>query len=152
MITIANYCSYKVIVKGKKNACYAFLGSMSCCDDKWIVDESGADDDFTLHFEGNCKWAVDAYCTPWDGPFPVELPENYQEAYNEAEEKYWYNTVRERSKMFNVDVACNSGDDDCHFEGMDLYEHYCNGEKIKDDCPDELLFKEDRSEGYLQYI
>ena len=121
---MANYCDYKVIVKGKKNACYAFFGSMSCCDSKWVIDESGTDDDYTLLFEGNCKWAVDAYCTPWDGPFPVELPKDYQEAYNEAEENYWYNTVRERSKMFNVEVLCNSADVEDYFEDAEIYEHY----------------------------
>ena len=66
--------------KGKKNACYAFFGSMSCVEEKWIVEEGGTDEAYTVQFEGNCKWAVDAYCTPWDGEFPVILPENADEA------------------------------------------------------------------------
>ena len=67
----ANYCDYKVIVKGRRNACYAFFGSMSCLDDKSIVEATGTDAACTLRFAGSCKWSVDAYCAPWDGPRPV---------------------------------------------------------------------------------
>lgn len=149
---MGNSCDYKLIVKGKKNACYALYGSMPCFDDKWVKKESGTDDNYIMYIAGNCKNFVDCYCKPYKGTYPVEIPEDPEEAYSFAEPDYWYYTLKECSKIFNVEVACNSGDDDCHFEGMDLYEHYLNGEEIKDDCPDELLFKEDRSEGYLQYI
>jgi 1,2-phenylacetyl-CoA epoxidase PaaB subunit len=138
---MANYCEYKVIVKGKKNACYAFFGSMSCADDKQIVEESGTDDNYVARFEGCCNWAVDAYCTPWEGKFPVELPENAEDAYQEGEDKYWYNTVRERSKMFEVEVLCNSADVEDYDPryGPDAYfEHYINGEDAGGECPEEL--------------
>ncbi len=59
---MANICEYKVIVKGRKNACYAFYGSMSCMDYKEIVSEKGTEDKYEMFFIGNCKWGVDAYC------------------------------------------------------------------------------------------
>lgn len=133
---MANICEYRVIVKGKKNACYAFLGSMSALDEKEIDDESGTDQDFTLRFHGTCKWSVDSYCKPWEGGFPVELPEDYEEAWEEAENKYWYNTVRERSRMFEVEVWCNSADVDLPIG--DFFEHYKNGVDLGGDCPEEI--------------
>ncbi len=141
---MANCCEYKVIVKGKKNACYAFFGSMSCMDYKDIVDEEGTDDEFVLSFEGNCKWSVDSYCTPWEGEFPVKLPDDYEDAYSEGEEKYWYNTVQERSMMFEVEVLCNSADVEDYnpAEGpFQIYKHYINGVDIGGICPDELCIK-----------
>ena len=138
---MANYCDYKVIVKGKKNACYAFFGSMSCLEDKWIKEEDGTDDAYEIYFEGNCKWSVDAYCTPWTGECPVSLPEDADEAMDVAEEKYWYKTVRDRSKMFEVEVWCNSADVDDYDpdEGPDeIFEHYVNGMNVGGECPDKL--------------
>ena len=133
---MANICEYRVIVKGRKNACYAFFGSMSCCEEKIIDDESGSNEDFAMRFHGWCKWDVDCYCTPWEGEFPVTLPEDFEKARDEAEEQYWYNTVKERSKMFDVEVWCNSADiDDPMF---DYFEHYKNGEKLGGTCPNEI--------------
>ena len=70
---MANICEYKVKVKGKKNACYAFYGSMSVMDYKDMDRESGSGSNFELTFAGNCKWAVDSYCKPWDGDFSVNF-------------------------------------------------------------------------------
>ncbi len=141
---MANYCGYKVIVKGRKNACYAFFGSMSCLETKDIVEESGTEDSYVVRFEGNCKWAVDAYCTPWEGPFPVILPEDAEDAMLEAEDKYWYNTVQERSRMFEVEVFCNSADIEDYDPKTgphELFEHYINGNFAKGKCPEELRIK-----------
>lgn len=138
---MANICEYKVIVKGKRNACMAFFGSMSCLDDKWIVSETGTDDEYTVFFQGDCKWSVDSYCNPWTGSFPVELPDDPDEAYQFAENNYWYHTVQERSKMFNVEVLCNSADID-DYTG-DYFEHYINGKPVYDDCPQELVVDPD---------
>lgn len=138
---MANTCSYKVIVKGKRNACYAFFGSMSCMDDKRIVEETGTEELSTIRFEGDCKWSVDSYCTPWEGEFPVVLPEDAEEAREIAEELYGYNTVRERSKMFEVEVWCNSADiDNCslRFGPSETFEHYINGKDAWGECPVEL--------------
>ncbi len=155
---MANICNYKVKVKGKRNACYAFFGSMSVLDGKSIISETGTEDETIIIFEGDCKWSVDSYCNPFMGKKPVDLPDDADEALNLAEESYWYNTVQERSEMFQVEVWCNSGDPDCIDDILEemgdidlseidpdilspyMFEHYINGEPVYDDCPDELSF------------
>ena len=59
---MANICVYKAIVKGKKDACYAFYWSMSVLDGISIKEKGGSDDDYMIRFEGDCKWTVDQYC------------------------------------------------------------------------------------------
>ncbi len=147
---MANICEYKVIEKGKKNACYAFFGSMSVLDNKWVTDESGSNEEFTLRFQGDCKWSVDSYCEPWEGECPVQLPEDAEEAQYEAEEKYWYKTVKDRSRMFGVEVWCNSADVD--FPVQEYFEHYISGEDAGGECPEELKVLEDPEEGYARCI
>lgn len=133
---MANICEYKVIVKGKKNSCYAFFGSMSCYD-KWVEDESGTDFSYILRFEGSCAWSVDSDCEPWNGDIPVELPKDANEAETLAEDEYYYKTVQDRSKMFEVEVWCNSYSEGDYYA---TFEHYINGEKIDDKCPLDILF------------
>ena len=138
---MANICKYKVIVRGKKNACYAFFGSMSCMDYKEILRESGDNENCEVMFEGTCKWAVDMYCNPFSGEKPVQLPEDPDEAYKEAENNYWYNTVQERSEMFQVEVLCNSIDIDEFNPDWNIWEHYISGKPVYDDddeMPEEL--------------
>lgn len=138
---MANICEYKVIVKGRRNACYAFFGSMSCMDYKEITEEKGTEEQCILRFEGNCKWSVDSYCGPWDGVVPVPLLEDPEAALTEAEEKYWYKTVRDRSRMFQVEVWCNSADIEDYDpeEGpYEIFEHYISGEYAGGNCPEEL--------------
>ena len=156
---MANYCEYKVIVKGKKNACFAYFGSMSALDYKSVVETSGTDEEFIMRFEGNCKWAVDAYSEPWTGECPVALPDSYEEAFELAEEKYWYKTVQDRSKMFEVEVFCNSADvEDYDPEDgpYEIFEHYFCGEERGGECPDELRITgdfemdEDEEDWFLQ--
>lgn len=140
---MANICMYKVLVKGRRNACMAFFGSTPCLDDKWITSEEGTDEHCTLLFEGDCKWEVDAYCKLWCGECPVELPEDAEEALRFAEEHDWYYTVQSRSEMFNVEVFCNSLDE-CSDEPK--FEHYINGMPVYDSCPQELEFDWDDPE------
>ena len=143
---MANICEYKVIVKGKKNACYAFYGSTSNFGGKEIDHGEGTDDDYTLYYNGDCKWSIDSYCSPFKGEKPVQLPENFEEAEEAGENLYWYNTVQERSEMFQVEVQCCSADiEDYDEDGpYNIYEHYINGKACKDnyadfeDIPEEL--------------
>ena len=137
---MANSCKYKGEVRGKKNACYAFYGSMSVLDYNDIFSEEGTDEDYKLRFEGTCKWSVDSYCNPFKGEIPVELPKDYEEAYNEAYEKYWYYTVQERSAMFQVEVFCCSNDIDDFNPKWEVKEHYINGEYAVSD-EDDLIYK-----------
>lgn len=138
---MADYCDYKVIVKGRKNACYALLGSMSAADEKRIIWESGTDENYALRFDGCCKWMVDAYCTPWKGECPVVLPDDPQEALDLAEDQYWYKPLQDRSRMFNVEVLCNSAVTDYCYG--DDFVHYICGEEEFDACPDELTIQGD---------
>ena len=137
---MANYCEYKVTVKGRKNACYAFFGSMSMADDPRTISETGDENNFTLQFEGTCKWDVDSYCTPWEGEVPVQIPEGATAAYLYAVD-YQYKTVRDRSRMFQVEVWCNSADIDGYNPKkgpQETFEHYINGKAIRVECPEEL--------------
>lgn len=139
---MANICSYKAIVKGKKNACYAFIGSMPSLEGIAIISEEESEEICTVQFEGDCKWAVDAYCDkPWAGSFPVTIPEAVDAALEDGELKYMYHTVKERSKMFEVEVWCNSADIEDYDEEVgpiEIYEHYINGELVEGECPEEL--------------
>ena len=135
---MANICEYKVIVKGKKNACYAFFGSMPWMDYKDIVEEKEDNGVWTVKFEGDCKWSVDCYCLdPWKGDTPVVLPEDPDEALSEAADKYYRQTVQERSEMFNVEVWCNSADIEDE-DTRQVFEHYINGESVRVKRPAEL--------------
>lgn len=58
---MANYCDYKGILKGPKNACYGAFGYLEAYDDKQIVQEFSTPDNYTLRFEGNCKWSMQHY-------------------------------------------------------------------------------------------
>lgn len=134
---MANYCEYKTLVRGRKNACYAFLGSSPTADDIHVIEGSGTTENYTLIFSTGCKWGVDAYCDkPWDGSFPVDLPDDYNEASSIAEKKYRYRSMRDRSKMFSLEVLCNSLYEDVGEE----FVHYLNGNSKDDTCPNILKF------------
>ncbi len=122
---MANTCMYRVKVKGKRNACYAYYGSMSSTDPIEIISEKGTNEICTLEFEGYCKWAVDWNCSSWDGEVPVKLPENPNMAMEEAINKYQYIDMESRANMFNVEVWCKWADlDNFDFETEGIEEHY----------------------------
>lgn len=129
-----------MIVKGKKSACYAFYEGQHWIDCKDVDVESGSDDEYILQFSGNCKWSVDQYCSEYGGDCPVELPNDIEGAKQVSDDlQAWQYTVKSKSKMFNVEVMCNS----CDIEGdpyVAFYEHYLNGEPIASDLPEELAF------------
>lgn len=153
---MSSRCNYVIIVKGKKNACYAFMGSQNAWERK-ILSKTGTEDDYTLRFAGSCNYYLDGGCEPWkENNLPV-LPADYQQAYDKAE-KYIAYDIQSRSKMFNVEVLKNELDIDSALEygedpdqlEMELVysgvvgnlEHYINGESVamsEDECPDELL-------------
>ena len=143
---MANICEYKGIIKGKKNACYAVFGSMSCMDDKQIVEEGEKDGEYYLRFEGDCKWSVDSYCTERENTDPLDIPEDIEEAEAFGEDN-WYIPQYQKPNLFGVELWINSADvEDYDPEWYDEcgghYEHYAkNGEEINDDCPKELYIK-----------
>lgn len=130
---MANFCEYNIIVKGKKNACYAFLGSMTAVEEITIHEESGTYDDYVIRFNGCCKGGVDAYCDIRAEEYPIVLPEDFKEAYAEAQSKYMNKSVQDRSKMFNVEVLCNSADVDDYdpeYGPNEMFDHYINGVQV----------------------
>ena len=157
---MADICDYRIKVKGPKNACYAFMGSTSRYDDVDIINEYGSEDNYILVFKGCCKWAIDMYCHDFEGEKPVVLPNDANEAYAQAENLYWYHTVKERSEMFEVEVWCNSGSSETFESAIDdllesgeltlddikendeftpyMYEHYNCGNEIFDEMPEEI--------------
>ena len=130
---MANICEYNVLVKGKKNGCYAFYGSMPVLDDIQILEEKGTDDNYEMRFNGDCKWSVDSYCTTRKENGPVsDLPEDYEEAYDYGQDR-WGFTVQDRSEMYDVEVYCNSADvEDYDDEPYQIFEHYIKGEEQPD--------------------
>ena len=133
---MANICVYKGIVKGRKNACYAFFGALPCLNDQYIVEEYGDDQNYTIQFEGDCKWSINMYCSSWKEDFQIELPEDYSEAEKEGWQKYSYIDIEDLSKMFKIEVWCNYADIDDPSE--DVFMHFRNGEEIYDECPESI--------------
>lgn len=106
---MANYCSYKGILKGKKNACYAAYGCFEVYDDKWIVEEHGTSEDYFLQFEGNCKWSIQHYSHPWEDSESIAIPEDPEEAFEYAEENYQDLALADICQLFQVELLCNWG-------------------------------------------
>lgn len=152
---MANFCQFEFEVRGKKNACYAFYGSTSA-EDCEIVRESGTEENYIIRYSGSCKYYPDAYCKDWQGSTPVSIPKDAKEALKVAEQYLPFN-LQSRSKMFGVEALCNYCDMDALQEALeyteaefdpsegigDSFEHYLNGEVIKDECPDDLLIYAD---------
>ena len=138
---MANICKYKVEVRGPKNACFAFWGSMSASDDGQLLEEEGDDLNHKLRFLGFCKWSVDAYCNPYEGQRPVEIPDDPDQAYWFAMNHYMFHTVQERSEMFDVEVFCCSNDIDDFFPEEEIYEHYICGAETENN-EDEYMHRE----------
>ena len=146
---MANYCEYKGIVKGPKNACYAVFGSMSCLDNKEIVEEKQLDDEYYLRFEGYCKWGVDMYCHETEGELkPFDIPEDPDEAMEFGEE-HWGLLQEEKPVLFGVEYFINSADiedydPDWYDECGGFYCHYLkDGTEVNDECPKELYIHPD---------
>lgn len=140
---MANYCDYKGILKGRKNACYAAYGCFQAYDDKWIVKEYGTSDDYFLQFEGNCKWSIQHYSRPWEESKPITIPEDPEEAFEYTEKNYQNLALADICQLFQVELLCNWG----VFEEDDraTFVHFIRNIKINSYCPDELRFKEERA-------
>lgn len=141
---MANRCMYKMVVRGKKNACYAFYaGQLHYVQD--INYEGGSDENYKIRFSGECKWTVDSYCVRYDGE-PVELPEDCDEAMKYAKEVGNIN-VEGRAKMYSVSVIYNSTDlddpefaDACGEFGVESYYYFDdNFDTDFDESDDEFI-------------
>ena len=152
---MSEMCSFAMLVRGKKNSCYAFVGSGSYED--YEIDSAKEVEDglFELSLSGAAKGSLDGgWPKKWNGEMPGAVPEDAEKAL-EFGFNYCGYTVKDRSKMFGVEVWANSGildyyedeefddeeeDDDDDSDGIVAdYEHYINGEVVNDKCPKWLL-------------
>jgi len=137
---MANICEYNMIVKGRKNACYAFFAGQYWLNYKDITFESGNDERYEMHFSGTCKWTVDQYCITYNGSCPMDIPDDYEEAAKMMCGTEHY-TVQSRSRMFDVEVWCNSRDSEGDPETA-YYGHFISGSPCEDVVPEELVFED----------
>ena len=137
---MANYCDYKGILKGPKNACYGAFGCLEAYDDKQIVQEFGTPENYTLRFEGNCKWSMQCYAQPWTGSWRYQIPEDPMDALIYAEQNHDLG-LADISRLYQVELLCNW----VTFETSDrtTFEHYILGKKVISYCPDDLRFSEE---------
>lgn len=77
---MANFCEYHVIIRGKKNNCYAFAGALPLLEAPVFEREVDYGDYFEIWISASCKWTVRAYLNEPNDLF-VEVPEDPQEAY-----------------------------------------------------------------------
>jgi hypothetical protein len=142
---MANWCEYRLRIKGKRDDCYFFLNSMNALEEYDIRKEKGTDDNFVLEAIGYCKWDVYSYTMPVNKSF------NYEEqraSITTIEDCWRFFSLppEDKSKLFNVDVLISWTDidepfvDDDFPEELDYsFEHWNNGERIdltEEDCED----------------
>ena len=137
---MANYCGYKGIIKGPKNACYGAFGCLEAYDDKQIVQGVGTPENYTLRFEGNCKWSMQHYAKPWTGSWQYQIPEDPMDALMYAEENHDLR-LADISRLYQVELLCNWGAFET--DNRTTFEHYVLGKKVISYCPDDLRFPEE---------
>lgn len=137
---MANYCDYKGIIKGPKNACYGAFGCLEAYDDKQIVQGAGTPENYTLRFEGNCKWSMQHYAKPWTGSWQYQIPEDPMDALMYAEENHDLR-LADISRLYQVELLCNWGAFET--DNRTTFEHYVLGKKVISYCPDDLRFPEE---------
>lgn len=137
---MANYCDYKGIIKGPKNACYGAFGCLEAYDDKQIVQGVGTPENYTLRFEGNCKWSMQHYAKPWTGSWQYQIPEDPMDALMYAEENHDLR-LADISRLYQVELLCNWGAFET--DNRTTFEHYVLGKKVISYCPDDLRFPEE---------
>lgn len=140
---MANVCLYKIKVKGTQKACYALVNMMPLYSgEKEYISEEGTETDFTLVFQGDCKWAVDSYTQPMTNP--VAFTEEELDQVQDGD--HWGVTLKDKSILLNCEIFCNSKD--IENPGYADYVHYDKGDVIYDECPTELHIKRGRDYDY----
>ena len=81
---------YKIMVKGPRIACYAFIGSTKSIDEPTIISETVNDKETIIVFYVKNHLPIDMYCKDFTGDKPVELPDDKDVAFQEAKSKYWH--------------------------------------------------------------
>jgi hypothetical protein len=131
---MANICEYRLRVKGKKEDCNLFLYSMPAYNFLDPITEEGTDDNFIIEAVGDCKWDLYSYVE--------ETPDDYNHTdvrknIKDEEDCYdlWYIPLKDKTKIFNVEVQVSWADIDNPIANEDgsikyNYEHWNNGEEI----------------------
>ena len=136
---MANICLYKILIKGSKPACYAFIDMMPSYNaDKEILREEGTDEVYELVLRGDCKWSVSAYTNRMENPQPF----TDEEIAKIEDGDHWDKTLKDKSILLNCEIFCNSKDIDN--SSWAIFEHYNKGTVIRDECPKELHIKRGR--------
>lgn len=157
---------YKIMVKGLRNACYAFMGSTRSIDEPKIISEIVNNKETIIVFCVSRYYPIDMYCQNFTGNKLIALPDDKDLAFQEAKNKYRNYTLKERSEIFKVEVWCNGGstevcdnaianalyDGDIKLEDLKdytfnpyIYEHYNCGNSIYDKIPEEIVMIYDTS-------
>jgi hypothetical protein len=147
-----NDACYRIQVRGKKNACYAFLGAISGVDTTKVIFQHGTNEDFIIVFAGWFTADSSRHLhESWEGDCPVKLPESNIESLMLGHDTYYMYSTQDLSAMFNVEVWCNSGrlDKPAELYGINfspfhlpisIYHHFINGIESDDDCPETIKF------------
>jgi hypothetical protein len=145
---MANICEYRLKIKGKKENCEKFLNAMPAYDDYDIVEEKGTDENFVLSATGSCKWDVYAYVGE------VEKDFDYIKAREQDPIDLWYIPLKDKSKVYDVEVRISWADIDDIIVDEDNpefllynYEHWDRGEKVdwvdNENLEEFFIFKEE---------
>lgn len=136
---MANICLYKILVKGRKKACYKLIDMMPLySSEKYIVREEGTDEKYELVFTGDCKWSVDSY-TSRDLELEIYNDERL-DAINDGDG--WGIPLQQKSFVLDCEIFCNSKDIDD--SSWSVFVHFNKGKEIHDECPKELHIKRGR--------
>lgn len=133
-----NFRKYKIIVKGKKPACYAFAGALPCAEKKdWkVISESS--EDYVLYICGDCICDINNAGNAWDSNDPILLSDDIGAAFKDGQDKFLNVGIQGCSKALGVEIWCNS----FIWNGArgQSYSHYRLGVPSFDECPAEIKF------------
>lgn len=126
---MANYCDYEIHVKGSKKAALIVYATSKCAgkDNYIIAEERG--DDYVIHFTGDCKWNLDAYCEHFKGEIDLEaIDENDFDTMADLDLQHTF--LRDKSRILHCEIEAHSWSDE---SGFDAFEHYKDGEMLRCD-------------------
>ena len=124
---MANFCEYEIHVKGSKKAALMVYAATPSYEEKEITYQEMIGDDYVVHFTGDCKWSLDAYCEPAKQGIDLELidEDDFDE---DCGEEYWYISLKEKSELLHCEIQAHSWSEESGFDG---FEHYKDGKEIK---------------------
>ena len=157
-------CLYKIKVKGTKNSCYGVMKmTPSYLKEKVVTYEYGTDMEYTLIFEGDCKYCIDLKTSELF-PYCDYLFELFDEIkrgeYDGLLNDYKYNvSLGYISEGLCCEIWCSMYANNDYTNRIlttnphpnFIYRHYIKGLDIFDDCPDDILFKEEGSPRILTH-